>query len=163
MTLSKIPAILYHGSAYRTSLLKPGLKASMAPKHYDQTESNAYLYATPERDEALFHAFCGIIEHHYNAKRVRKDQDQIQIDLEDSLVPTLAALSPLQLYLYRFCPEPDDQWVLVDSAQNPGYPEYKSQAEIGQERFQRTSLPVGTWLDSHKVNFVTPSGQSYTL
>jgi hypothetical protein len=75
------PKILYHGSGFKHSELKPGIQHSGVKVEWDKTESNEYLYADEIKENAISMAFASAIEKKYELVRYqtkkRHDKDQI--------------------------------------------------------------------------------------
>ena len=76
------PLYLYHGSAFKQSELKPGYEHSKELVKWDRYESNDYLYATSDRDQAILLGISSAWEKKWDLKRVHIDHDRATVEAE---------------------------------------------------------------------------------
>lgn len=156
-----VPATLFHGSPWKTDDLKPGFLRTGKLKEYDQTESNRYLYATDQIDEAVFQGFCSLLERHYDIASFHSEGKLIEIRMDSFVLPTIAAVSWLELWCYHIVTLEEDGWERVNSEQNPGYPEYRTQSTIPPARCRAVPVDLKAFLAKHRITVITQNGRRY--
>lgn len=110
------PNILYHGSAYRTPTLKPGIAYGGEKVEWDHGESNEYLYATSEKDTAVELGFASAIEKKFKLDRFQSDEHELTITASERIM--MSDLEALDVYLYAFALSHVDGWMLNHNAHN---------------------------------------------
>lgn len=156
------PGILYHGSGFKHSELKPGIQHSGVKVEWDKTESNEYLYADTNKENAISMAFASAIEKKYELDRYQTKKDSIKIKLANgSKVPTKETLANLKVYLYTIALKEDDQWVKVDNKVNDCYTEYKTKAVIKSHILNVQEIDLEKWLSDKKLTISSENLTSF--
>lgn len=124
------PNELYHGSGYKQEELKPGYQHSKKLTVWDQYESNAYLYASSDRDSAMLLGFSSAIEKKYKLNKTKIDESKKTIFLEfEKHAPSLEDLFNTEVYLYSI-PYDSKLWQKNSNPFNNIDTEYKTTATI---------------------------------
>ena len=127
---SATPSELYHGSGYKQEELKPGYQHSKKLTVWDQYESNAYLYATSNRDSAMLLGFSSAIEKKYKLNKTKIDEAKKTIYLEfGEPTPSLDNLFDTEVYLYSI-PYDSVIWQKNNNPFNNIDTEYKTTSTI---------------------------------
>ncbi len=97
--------LLYHGSAYHAEhLLRPGIHYTKSSVMWDETESNEYLYFSPDVRDALLNAIAGwITKNGYLLDRFQYSVEKktLRIECTDRL-PTQRELNSGRIYCHTF-------------------------------------------------------------
>jgi hypothetical protein len=150
--------ILYHGSGFKHSELKPGIQHSGVKVEWDKTESNEYLYADEIKENAISMAFASAIEKKYELDRYQTKKDSIKIKLANgSKVPTKEMLANLKIYLYTIALKETDQWEKVNNKVNDCYTEYKTNAVIKSHILNVQEVDLEKWLGTKKLSISNES------
>lgn len=146
-----LPKKLYHGSGFNDRVLKPGFEHTDIEVHWDETESNKFLYATTDKESAIGLGWASSIEKSFELDRFKIEPDTIIIELSPKhQSATLRELTACPVFLYTLTPKPADQWVLVDNAVNNFQTEYKTQATI-KVTTPPARVDLRTWLRGKKI------------
>lgn len=145
MTGFEVPLYLYHGSMYKQPELMPGFKRSGELVQWDQTESNEWLYASSDRDEAIMLGISSAIEKNWLLDRYHYDAKRKEITIDTSEHFTLSDVMKLPVYLYTIAGESDDRWVPNLNLNNGILSEYKTQNTV------ESSIRKCEKLDLYKV------------
>lgn len=114
---------LYHGSAFNTPTLKPGIHYSGTKMDWDNnTESNEWLYASTQRKEAIILGFFSYLEKHHNGVMFRLNNLDITIESDEF------DLAEINIFLYEI--EKSSKWIKVNNVHNGSKTEYKTKDEI---------------------------------
>lgn len=149
LEISKLPTTLYHCSAYSNKeLLRPGIKHTGKIVEWDNGESNEYLYATTDKEEALSLGFATAIEHKYKLDRYTTKGNQITIASSDNIL--FKELSKLEFYLYSIQVKPEDGWIKNNNPNNQITTEWKTDQDISS--FDAEKVDVHKWL---KTKYIT--------
>jgi hypothetical protein len=161
---------LYHGSFYQTDELKPGLAHTGDLTRWDQTESNAYLYATDDREEAIRQGIASAIEKCFDVDRHHTSATAFEIYYapDAKRKPTIEAINKLHIYLYTIDFTDHDGWMIVNNQHNGlKDKEYKTLRTLREQVTQRDLIRVGEYLKHHQLKLIeevpTPSNESHTL
>lgn len=135
---------LYHGSMYHTKLLRPGFDFSKVLVEWDETENNTFLYAVPDKEQALLLGFFsgaeklfGVVSCHYNKK-------SIELGFENKVVE----LKTFNVYLYTCNLNKD--WSKVDNKVNSLKNEFKTQKRITPVKIEK--VDILSWLDENNFS-----------
>jgi hypothetical protein len=156
------PKILYHGSGFKHSELKPGIQHSGVKVEWDKTESNEYLYADEIKENAISMAFASAIEKKYELVRYQTKKDTIKIKLASgSKVPSKEIIANLKIYLYTIALKETDQWEKVDNKVNDCYTEYKTNTVIKSHILSVEEVDLEKWLRAKKLTISSESLTSF--
>lgn len=147
-----IPTLLYHGAIGEYTSLKSGFARTGELVRWDETESNQFLYATSNREEAISQGFASIVEKQWRLSRYRTRGREIEISIEaGTTLPTLSQLRNLTICLYTIRTCPEHEWLKNANEFNGLDTEYKTEKNIYADDFTLQKLPAATWLDKHHV------------
>jgi hypothetical protein len=132
---------LYHASAYRADLLRPSFKHTKHLERWDVTESNHWLYASTDEDEAILNGLAGAIGLRVQVDRVQFDEHNYKVYTADALTPEM--IRGCVVYLYNITASPSDGWVRVNNAHNHSTTEWKTMRDIVPESMRIVSDPIG--------------------
>lgn len=140
-----LPSVLYHGSMYQASILKPGFEHTQEEVTWDVTESNRYLYATTEKDTAILLGFASAIEHTYGLDYFHTQGNEIVIDLapdknNKKQIVKLDQLLNLPVYLYEIRPTGRHHWEHNKNEQNKLDTEWKSNRHILPSKVEKIDI-----------------------
>ena len=145
------PKVLYHGSAFKQDELMPGFRHSGKLVTWDKYESNAFLYATTEKEQAKLLGIMSGIEKKYSLKHTRFDVNQKTIDLTfDGRHPHVDDIMASPVYLYTI--PLNEQWKRVNNPVNGIDTEYKTSATI-KELLDVQTLDVPSILADYSITF----------
>lgn len=148
---------LYHGSFYDAEELKPGLQHSGELTQWDQTESNAYLYATNDREEAIRQGISSAIEKCFDVHRHHTSAHVFDIYYDPSAKrkPTIDGIDKIQIYLYTIDYVPTDGWEVVNNKHNGlKDKEFRTLRTIRDHLEKKEIIQVGEYLKHHKLNLI---------
>jgi hypothetical protein len=143
----------YHGSGYDQKELMPGIKRSGKLVRWDETESNEWLYATTDMQEAIGQAFASMMEKQHGIMRYKAHGNVIELTVPDNRIPPRGEIEKLQLYLYTLANLPQDRWVKNDNAHNKLLTEWKTQATITNGILSREQVDLAGWLAPKKLKY----------
>lgn len=123
-----LPDLLYHGSLYHQTELKPGFKHTGKVVSWDKTESNMFLYVTSDKDTAIELGFASAIEKMFNVTHFRSVGNVISVETDQPI--TLKALAAVTVYLYTIRGLDKDGWLKNDNKNNGLTTEYKTDRTI---------------------------------
>lgn len=142
---------LYHGSGFEQQELMPGFKRSGKVVKWDGTESNEWLYATTEKEEAIAQGFASILEKEFDVERYKTSGKNIEIHITGSRTPTRLAMGKFKLYIYTMPLLEGDGWRLVNNLHNGMKNEYKTKQTIEGEHLVCESVDVKGWLEGKSI------------
>lgn len=96
-----LPKTLYHGSGFEQTELKPGYKHTKKLVTWDNTESNAYLYATIYKEAAELLGISSSLEKKFELHRTQINEESKTVNLifyND--IPDKEELFKVPVYLY---------------------------------------------------------------
>lgn len=147
----RIPGFLYHGSMYKQDELMPGFKRSGKLVKWDGCEDNTWLYATPDKREAMMLGVSSAIEKKFdNLKRWSQGNNTIEIEFYSN-PPTIEQIYRLQVYLYTLGGDKDDGWMANYNQQNGMAEEYKTQATIRDNLARCEEIDIRELLKGFKI------------
>lgn len=151
---TRLPALLYHGSAYRQDELMPGFQRSHEEVRWDQGESNRFLYATTEKEVAIALGFGSALEKRFPIDRFVVADDNISVYIDAKELPLLkASVVHLAVYLYTISPVPSQRWIKNTNLSNGLTTEYKTAQTItALETVQCVDLPQ--WLSKRSFHVI---------
>lgn len=151
---------LYHGSHYWTTLLRPGIHYTEKEVFWDETESNRFLYASPDKDECIVLGWASAIEKHYEMDEFHHENKSIRILLKEE-TPPLKKLLDLAVFLYEITVKPEDKWINVNNKVNSIDNEYKTPNEIEYDKVEKIDIPkhLSTFKISLQCSQKTKSNQ----
>jgi hypothetical protein len=152
----RLPDVLWHGSAYKTEVLKPGFLWTRKLVEWEHGESNHYLYATTEREAAIALGFANAVKKAFRVSRCKFYGDRV-IVIEAQHSVSVFELLQLPIYLYEIRPEDDQSWVRNHNPRHPRESEFKTHLPIATVRAEQIDLHA--WLRNKDLNFrkATPS------
>lgn len=153
-SLKPLPETLYHGSAFKTEPLRPGFHHSNTLVTWDNTESNKFLYATTDRDEAIMLGFASSIEKKYDLHNFKNVGNSIQVTLQFDK-PSWKDLAKLPLYLYIIPVRQNDHWVKNTNPDNQIETEWKTDRVIQDAVVEVIDLTA--WLKDKTILILTYS------
>lgn len=128
---------LYHGSAFKQTLLKPGIKHTGVRVVWDNnTESNEWLYASSSKRDAVILGFFSLIEKQFDGTEFNFEGKKIAITAKQF------DCSGLVVYLYKL--EYTSDWVKVNNKYNHSTTEYKTQDYVVP--LSVTEIDIGEYL-----------------
>ena len=146
---------LYHGSAYKTELLMPGIKHTGIKVYWDETESNEYLYFTTSKHTAISLGFASAFEKKYGCEHYSdKDDGIINIVIDSNKIPTEEELQKLEVYIYTITVEPKYNILKNNNQYNDLKTEYKTKNNVAPDSMYL--LDIKKWLMTHIVKITSP-------
>lgn len=159
---------LYHGSKFKQDSLKPGIHYTGNITRWDETESNEYLYATPDREEAIRQGIASTIEKMFDIDRfeLNKKHMLLKYSPDAKKLPSLDAIMGLTIYLYTIHYRKEDGWMVVNNKVNGlGDREYKTAHSLSHQIFTREEIHAKDWLKDVDIEFhppiLTPSQEAF--
>lgn len=146
-----LPSKLFHGSAFNTKILKPGIKYAKKLITWDGTESNEFLYASIDKEEAIAMSFASLLEKRLQIDKFQVDEDTIIIT--SSVEINQSAFKETKLYLYTIKTSEDQKWFKVNNKHNGSDDEYKTKEDIQSGCFDKEVIILSEWLKDKKVIF----------
>lgn len=140
---------LYHGSAYKTDVLKPGIKHTGVKIDWDNTESNEWLYASSDRTEATMLGFFSYLEKHHGGTAFHMSANEIIITSDPF------ELDDIKVYLYSI--NTDKGWVKVNNQSNNSVTEYKTKNHIKPDKIEE--IVMSQYLRNHNYVIKTDKGK----
>ena len=118
--------VLYHGSMWKRNdkRLFPGFYMSGELKKWDGTESNKFLYACTDKDEAIRQAVYAMLEGKFRVTGIQNEGKKIVVTANDVVLPKDVLNETV--YLYHIPVLGRDEWVKVNNAQNGLSNEWKT-------------------------------------
>lgn len=163
LTPIELPAVLYHGSAYRAEELKPGFYHQGCLRTWGQhgsrnkggLESNHYLYATSDLRAATDYAL-------YNAltcapwKLLELYQGERSLVLRFDERVTIEQLTSLQAWVYTLEPQASQCWIRNQELPEPELlQEFRTRRVIKPSQVQ--AIDVRAWLRSRHAVISCPT------
>ena len=139
--------VLYHGSSFKHDQLKPGFDHTGIRVEWDKTESNEFLYADENAEEAVSMAFASLLEQKYNLSRYQTKGDTINITVASGeRLFGKHDLTKLKVYVYIISKADSDGWVKVNNQHNNSNTEWKTKKHIKQNILGIKEVDVYDWL-----------------
>lgn len=148
--ISKL-GLLYHGSGFNNSLLKPGFNHTGILVKWDQTENNKFLYATTDRDTAIELGFASSIEKTFEIDRFHVENKSIIIESQKLL--SLANLKKVPVFLYTIVVKEKDDWIKNINPNNNINTEYKTSKTINSIS-SIEKIDISSWLNVYNVKII---------
>jgi hypothetical protein len=145
--------LLYHGSGYNQKELMPGFKRTGKIVRWDETESNEWLYATTDKQEAIGQAFASMMEKTHGITRYKAHGNVIELTVPENRIPPRGDIERLELFLYTIVIKPKDEWVKNDNAHNKLLTEWKTQSTITAGIISQEQIDLVAWLAPKKLQF----------
>ena len=158
-----LPSKLFHGSAYNDRVLKPGFEHTGIEVHWDETESNRFLYATTDKESAIGLGWASSIEKSFELDRFQIEGDTLTIQLSPKHQSvTLRELLECPVFLYTFKPKAEEHWELVGNKVNNFHVEYKTKTTIKiTTTVVRVNLRAWLRIKNIHLNSKTPASASW--
>lgn len=151
---AEIPPMLYHGSMFKQTELKPGFKHTGKVVRWDKTESNEWLYVTSDPDEAKLLGIASALEKVYKTKGYHYVEGKRELTITTGGVKvSLDDLRKLPVYLYRLYGDVSDGWQLNYNLTNGITTEYKTQSTITDNIIECRQVVVADLLADWTVIF----------
>lgn len=148
----KPPKTLYHGSKFKTKILKPGFEWSHELQKWDKTENNHFLYLTTNKNSAILLGFASSIEHTYGLSHFKNYSKTIEITTDKKI--SMEKLMNLTVYLYTIHPD-DENIVKNTNAQNNLSTEWKTKDHLKIENNLIEKIDMRTFLKKYKITLKT--------
>lgn len=129
--------LLYHGSHYHTVPLKPAYLHTKRIVRFDKVESNKFLFATIDKNDAILLGIASSVEKEYGLRKFHIEQhdEAIKITFETKHPLTLKDLKDLEVYVYTIPLLEEDHWVQTNNPFNK-YGEYEYKTDNVIEHIQ---------------------------
>lgn len=149
-----VPHYLYHGSMYKQHELMPGFQRSGELVRWDGVESNEWLYATTDRDDAVMLGIGSALEKEFRVDRYSYDAKtrKLTITSPDQITP--GDLRKLQVFLYTIRGENSDEWLPNFNQQNGIENEYKTQNTIDESIVKTEQVDVNKVISNYRVEII---------
>jgi hypothetical protein len=138
---------------YLQDEIKPGFHHTGEITEWDYTESNKYLYATTEKDQAIIQGFISACEKTWPVNRVLVRGNKITVGIEGNH-PEINEVHALTVYLYTLNVHSDDQWEKNNNAFNGMTSEWVTQQTIRERIAARETINLPAWLSTKRLVFV---------
>jgi hypothetical protein len=145
------PTVLYHGSGFNHTELKPGYKRTGKLVSWDVIESNKFLYATTDRNTAIELGFASAIEKKYLLDRFNNTDSELIIQLSDEKLPSINDLLGIDIYLYEISFDEEDGWVRNVNEHNHLTTEYKTEKTIKSNLIKVDKIDMESWLKHKRI------------
>lgn len=142
---------LFHASFYFAQTLQPGFYASGTEVKWDETESNRFLYATTNRDEAVDQGFFSAMEKIGSLNRIHSSDGSILVDC-DNPEELSKHMQKASIHLYCLDALISDQWVPVNNKHNGLQDEYKTAAR-GIKYHTHELVHYSAWSRNKKITY----------
>lgn len=140
---------LYHGSAYKTDVLKPGMEHTGVKVNWDETESNEWLYASSDRTEAVILGFFSYLEKYHGGTGFHMKEHEIIVTCDPF------KLEGVKVYLYDI--NTDKGWLKVNNQNNNSISEYKTKSHIRPDNVEE--ITMSQYLSDHRYVLKTDKGK----
>lgn len=147
-TNEELPVFLYHGSRYKQPELMPGFNRSGKVVKWDETESNAFLYATSVKDTAIELGFASSVEKLLDVTKFRTEGKELIIETDTTV--TFEKLCEIPVYLYKIRFEPKDGWKKNNNQNNGITTEFKTTQTIHAIEYCEL-VDIREWLKQYNV------------
>lgn len=126
---------------------------------WDVVESNLYLYATTECNEAISLGLGSALEKAFNTERYTTVDDGIYIYFPDK-VKALEDLYALEIYVYTIRFDPVDGWRKNDNPVNRIDTEWHTKNTIKRNILSRERIDIAQWLKGKRVVLTNESANT---
>lgn len=150
---NELPKLLYHGSLYQQTELKPGFRHTGKVVSWDKTESNMFLYVTSDKDTAIELGFASAIEKMFNVTHFRSVGNTLSIETDQPI--TLQSLAEVTVYLYAIRGLDKDGWLKNDNKNNGITTEYKTDRTI-MAIDSCVIVDIADWLKTRTIELRKP-------
>ena len=143
--------MIYHGSCYLKDKLMPGFERASVLMRWDQFESNKFLYATIDREQAIAQAFVDAVDKRYPLSQIVIGSDEIALKFSDYKLPSKLELSALDVYVYHIPFDREDlenPWI-QNLTENGSNHEHKTEQIIRDFEVEKVNLEE--WMHSKKL------------
>lgn len=113
---------LFHGSRFNHRVLSPAIKHTGTKVEWDDTESNEWLYATSEENDAVLFGLFSYIEQTSPIEGLHLDGKEVTLDGEP------VNLDGIVIFVYTL--DKTDDWTLVNNDVNGYAEEYKTKSDV---------------------------------
>lgn len=154
--------VLFHGSSFLVPELKPSFLITGEKVTWDVTESNEFLYATPDQEEAISQALASYIEKKYLLNRYRTSPGRIEIQFEDNSIPTQQDIADIVIFLYKIDAKRGPKWIHNKNEHNGMQDEYKTKEVIPANYIlETTPIKMKDWLKGKKLILIGQEKPKY--
>lgn len=146
-----LPGYLYHGSMFDIGKdpLKPGFYHTYEEVFWDGgLESNKYLYATTNCEEAVVLGIGSMIEKRFGLDHFQVDGKVIRV--KGAVFTDKDQLKNELVYLYTLKPRPTDGWEKNSNPHNGIVTEWKTPKEVPNRGIIKVAIPVAKWLEDNR-------------
>jgi len=149
----QIPKILFHGSTFLSKTLMNSYDITGELRKWDETESNRFLYATTDKDEAVRQAIYSSLERIHGATRFKTEADESGVLFVTVTGPLTQsqleqAVAQTSVYLYQITTNKFHDWKLVNNLVNSLQDEWKTRQHIPNMDFTVKKIHGRDLLDS---------------
>lgn len=130
---------LYHGSAYRHDILRPGIHHTGVLQRWDDTESNEWLYASTDRQEAILNGLCSALSQEFRVDRFSWDDNAFVITSADKITERDVRQARPLLYTLP----PGASWKKVNNEVNGSDTEWKTKECVPVDPPEEILDPLG--------------------
>lgn len=122
--------ILYHGSCWKRNdgILFPGYFHSGELKKWDETESNKFLYADEDKNEAIRQSIYALVERDFKVVKIHGSEGKIIIEAHDVILPKDILSKTVYLYMVPMLEK--DEWTPVKNKVNGMLREWKTPCAV---------------------------------
>lgn len=135
--------ILYHGSGYKHTELKPGFQHTGVEVKWDEVESNHFLYASTVREDAIDQGFASLMEQKFAIKHYQSTGGRVRIVLDPAFPVTAEEIEKLTIFVYRIKQRPNDGWVKNNNPHNNLTTEWRTDHVIAAAIEKVIEIPIG--------------------
>lgn len=118
--------VLYHGSGYSVDKLMPGILYGENLVVWDETESNEWLYASSNKEEAILQGLASVLEKTHGLMQLSYEGNSIRLFFENT-ISTSDVIDSLTVYLYTVS---SLGWSKVNNIVNGSSTEYKTNQSV---------------------------------
>lgn len=142
--------ILYHASSYDADVLMPGIYLAGELIKWDETESNEYLYACLDQQEAIAQGFFSGFSKVTYVKEIHSHDNTVTVVCQD---PRKLMRYAGQLIVYLYAISGNHEWIAVDNKHNGMKGEYKTKSKVSTFLYKQ-SISYAEWSRNKKIKFL---------
>lgn len=157
--MSNLPKNLYHASNFESTTLRPSFEITGELVEWDGTESNKYLYASTDKDEAIKMALASYLEREYGVDRFITEGKQIVIHSIVKLKTT--DILKAVIWIYSIDVNKDDGWFKNNNGWNKMTTEYKTMKNISRFKYVEKIDTVKYFKDYDFIFRLTPKSKQW--
>jgi len=132
------PTALYHGSLYKQTELMPGFKRSGELTVWDGVESNIFLYATSNKQEACLLGIGSAAEKTFNSERFIELEGDIWVFTSSPI--SIDEFLKMEIYCYTLPFRDNDGWKKNNNPYNNIDTEWKTKNTIRDVQVEQVDI-----------------------